>query len=93
MGGAHGDVPVDALVRHIDRRELDGGFPTIGLLLAGVQCLAGYTHGTWGGDDGEQRVGVLDVVIKSKVQTVAQGGDIGTHIVVDGLLPSQVVIA
>ena len=93
VGGTQRDIPVDALMRHINRRELDGGFPSVGLLLTGIQSLARYTHRTWGGDDGEQWVGVLDVVIKRQIQTVAQRGDISSHVVVDGLLPCQIVVA
>ena len=71
MSGAHGDVPVDALVWHVDRRELNGGFPTVGFLLTGIQSLAGYAHRTWGRNDSEQWVCILDIVIKRQVQTVA----------------------
>ena len=44
FSGTQRDIPVDALMRHINRRELDGGFPSVGLLLTGIQSLARYTH-------------------------------------------------
>lgn len=50
-------------------------------------------HKPGGGNDGEQWVGVLDVVIKRQIQTVAQRIDIGSYVVVDGLLPCQIVVA
>ncbi len=93
MGRAQRDVPVDALLGHVDWRELDGGFPTVGLLLAGVERLARHTHGARRGDDGEQRVGVLDIIVEREVEAVAQGGDVGTNVVVDGLLPCQLAVA
>ena len=93
MSSAQRDVPVDALLWHVDRRELDSSFPSISLLLTSIKGFACYTHRTRGGDDSEQWVGILDEVIKSQVQTVAQSGDIGTKVVVDCLLPSQIVVA
>lgn len=87
------DVPVDAVVRPVDRRHLERQFDTVGLLLPGVHRHRRDAHRTGRGDDRQQGIGDLDVVVERDVDPVAPHGHVGSHVVVDRLLPGEVGIS